>query len=229
MYTKLMSKLGYTFHDERFLSLALKHPSCGQENNQRLEFLGDAVLQLCISDTIYRRFTGIREGKMTAIRQKLVCEQALADIASGIGLGEELKMDHGFRDSGGQHQKGALSDAMEAVLAAVYLDGGFQSAKAVIDRLFVIGDEKEAETEDAKSMLQEWTQSRLGCVPVYRVDAEEGPAHDKTFTVSCLVDGKAVACAKGKRKQQAEQLAAGQALTILKAEREKNGNEAEKA
>lgn len=216
LYTKLMSEIGYVFHNQDLLVLALKHPSYGPVNNQRLEFLGDAVLQLCISDKIYHQFKGIREGKMTSIRQKLVCEQALSAIAERIGLGRELLMEHGFKESGGDHQPGALADAMEAVLAAVYLDGGFEKAREVIDRLFVIGSEKEVETEDAKSALQEWMQSHMGTVPVYRIDKEEGPPHDKTFTVSCLINGVPVSTALGKRKQQAEQLVAAEALRILK-------------
>ena len=215
-YGALYRQIGYEFRDDSFLRLALRHPSVGRDNNQRLEFLGDAVLQLCVSDRIFHTRTGVREGEMTSIRQKLVCEQALAAVARDLGLGRFLAMEHGLEESGGRSQDGPLSDAMEAVLAAVYLDGGYQAAFSVIERLWDKISWKDAEKTDSKSALQEWTQANLGSMPEYTVEAEEGPPHDRTFTVSCRVPNGVETRAVGKSKKKAEQAAAEQALALLK-------------
>ena len=215
-YGALYRQIGYEFRDDSFLKLALRHPSVGPDNNQRLEFLGDAVLQLCISDRIFHTRTGVREGEMTSIRQKLVCEQALASVARDLGLGGFLSMEHGFEESGGRCHDGPLSDAMEALLAAVYLDGGFAAAFSVIDRLWNSRSWKDVEKTDSKSALQEWTQANLGIVPEYTVEAEEGPPHDRTFTVSCRVPNGVETRAEGKSKKKAEQAAAEQALALLR-------------
>ncbi len=219
VYKELYRQIGYVFRDESLLKLALCHPSAGPENNQRLEFLGDAVLQLCVSDRIYRTRTQVREGEMTSIRQKLVCEQALAAVARDIGLGPLLLMEHGFALSGGRLQDGPLSDAMEALLAAVYLDGGYSSAFGVVQRLWEHRTWKDTEKADSKSALQEWTQAHLGVIPEYAVEAEEGPPHDRTFTVSCHIPGGIETRAEGKSKKRAEQTAAAEAMAILKAAR----------
>ncbi len=214
MYEKLLSRLEYAFRDETLLETALRHPSCGMPHNQRLEFLGDAVLQLCVSDDLYRDFTSSREGEMTAIRQRLVCENALAEIARGIGLGAFIRMEKGLKDSGGAENDAVLSDAMEAVLAAVYLDGGFAEAKRVVDALWDVKHSARNPT-DAKSALQMYTQSHMNTLPAYRLDAEEGPVHDRRFCMSAVLDGRVLATAWGKTKKQAEQNAACRALEIL--------------
>ncbi len=229
MYSVLYGALGYRFRDEEKLRLALRHPSMGAKNNQRLEFLGDAVLQLCISERIYRQHPDLREGEMTAIRQKLVCEEALAEIAERIGLGDWLVMEHGFDHAGGRKLPGPLSDAMEAVLAAVYLDGGYGPAYEVISALwdgFSVANET---GQDIKGKLQEWTQAHDGTTPVYTVENTTGPVHDRIFEVSCTVDGKVLARAAGKSKKRAEQAAAQAALELLKGSREQSNDEAEKA
>ncbi len=228
MFSHLYRALGYRFRDEKLLRLALRHPSSGADNNQRLEFLGDAVLQLCISDRIYLEHPSLREGEMTSIRQKLVCEEALAEIALHIGLGEFLVMEHSYAEAGGRMQPGPLSDAMEAVLAAAYLDGGYQAAFGIVARLWDGLPFGETE-QDVKGRLQEWTQAFDGTKPVYTVENITGPVHDRVFEVSCAVDGKVVSRASGKSKKRAEQAAAQAALKMLKADREQKNDEAEKA
>ena len=209
---RLMDSIGYTFHNEQLLRLALRHPSLGAKNNQRLEFLGDAVLQLVISDRLYTDYPQTHEGEMTRMRQKLVCEQALAGIAAKLNLGDYLAMDHGSELSGVRHQDGPLSDAMEAVLAAVYLDGGFERVRGVITRLW---PQDSNWTEDAKSRLQELIQAKGDPIPVYQLTAEEGPDHARVFTVSVTLSDGRQAQAKGFSKKRAEQAAAAAMLASL--------------
>ena len=209
---RLMDTIGYQFHNEQLLRLALRHPSLGAPNNQRLEFLGDAVLQLLISHRIYLRHPELQEGALTRMRQRLVCEQALADIARRIGLGLYMVMDHGSDTSGIREQDGSLSDAMEAVLAAVYLDGGFERAREVIERFW---PEEQNPTEDAKSHLQEVLQSRGRQVPAYELVREEGPDHARVFTVRVCLDDGSSAEARGQSKKRAEQAAAAAMLASL--------------
>ena len=209
---QLMDTLGYRFQNEQLLRLALRHPSLGAQNNQRLEFLGDAVLQLLISHRIYVKHPELHEGALTRLRQRLVCEQALADIAVKIGLGTYMSMDHGSEMSGVRYQSGSLSDAMEAVLAAVYLDGGFEHARDLVNRLWP--DTLDL-TEDTKSHLQEVLQARGEQVPVYELMREEGPDHARIFTVRVhLADGR-FAEAQGQSKKRAEQAAAAAMLSSL--------------
>ena len=208
----LTEALGYTFQNEQLLRLALRHPSLGPQNNQRLEFLGDAVLQLLISHKLYEKYPDLQEGAMTRLRQRLVCEQALADIAERVSLGAYIAMDHGSEMSGVRNQSGSLSDAMEAVLAAVYLDGGFECAREVVNRLW---PEQLDLSEDAKSRLQEVVQSRGEQIPSYELVREEGPDHARVFTVRVrLADGR-FSEASGHSKKRAEQAAAAAMLSSL--------------
>ncbi len=216
MYKDLYRQIGYTFRDETLLELAMRHPSYGADNNQRLEFLGDAVLQLCISDRLYRHYSFVREGEMTTFRQKLVCEQALAAVARDIGLGSYLRMEHGLAEAGGRTHDGPLSDAMEALLAAVYLDGGFSSAMEVVNRLWENRDWKDLQKTDSKSALQEWTQAHLGTTPEYTVIGESGPPHDRTFSVVCRLSNGMETRAEGKSKKKAELAAAAQAFETVR-------------
>ena len=207
-----MDTLGYRFQNEQLLRLALRHPSLGAQNNQRLEFLGDAVLQLLISHRLYNRQPALHEGAMTRMRQRLVCEEALAEIAVRIGLGAYMSMDHGSEISGVRQQSGPLSDAMEAVLAAVYLDGGFERAKEMVERFW---PDQFNSSEDAKSRLQEVLQAKGAQVPSYELVREEGPDHARLFTVRVrLGDGRS-AEAQGQSKKRAEQAAAAAMLAIL--------------
>lgn len=210
-----MNRLGYAFRDRQLLVLALRHPSLGAENNQRLEFLGDAVLEMCISDRIYRRMQNLQEGEMTTLRQRLVCEDALAHIARQVELGKCLVMERGCDLSGGREKNSVLSDAMEAVLAAVYLDGGFAAAKDVIDRLWPDDLVQIKRAPDPKSALQEWTQAHMALTPKYILLGESGPAHQKEFLVAVLLGDREFARASGMSKKKAEQSAAQQAMGIL--------------
>ncbi len=208
----LTEALGYTFQNEQLLRLALRHPSLGAQNNQRLEFLGDAVLQLLISHKLYEKYPKLQEGAMTRLRQRLVCEQALADIAAKINLGAYMAMDHGSEISGVRNQSGSLSDAMEAVLAAVYLDGGFERAREVVGHLWP--DQLDL-TEDAKSRLQEVAQSHGDQIPTYELVREEGPDHARIFTVRVIMSDGRSAEASGHSKKRAEQAAAASMLSSL--------------
>ncbi|MBR6525781.1 MAG: ribonuclease III [Clostridia bacterium] len=215
MLDQLMKNLGYTFRDPNLLVRALRHPSMGADNNQRMEFLGDAVLEMCISDRIYSRMQKLQEGEMTTLRQRLVCEDALALIARKIELGKCLLMDKGCEFSGGREKNSVLSDAMEAVLAGVYLDGGFEAARQVIDRLWPDDLVAVKRTLDPKSALQEWAQAHLCITPRYELLEESGPAHQKEFLVAVLLEDREYARAKGMSKKKAEQTAASAALEIL--------------
>lgn len=215
----LEKALGYSFINRSLLETALTHPSCRKEtNNQRLEFLGDAVLQICISDILYRNHTSVQEGALTNLRQHLVCQDALANVARRISLGTYLRMDKGCEMGGGRENDSVLSDAMEAVLAAVYLDGGFENAKKCIDTLWPIGSEEEF--SDAKSALQEFLQKRGQQQPRYEVVDESGPDHMKQFTVAVLMGENLLAKGAGTSKKKAEQSAALEALRTLKAEKQ---------
>ena len=212
----LAERLGYRFHDFKPLETALVHPSLQKQgSNQRLEFLGDAVLQLVISRALYDHGNDA-EGKLTFKRQKLVNEKTLAGIARGIGLGDNLKMSEAFAQEGGTDQDSVLADAMEAVLAAVYLDGGLEVAKAVILRhwegLIAAADSG----LDAKGALQSWLQGKGEADPVYQLVSEEGPPHRRSFQVAVIFRELSLAIGRGKTKKAAEQQAAELALEKLK-------------
>ena len=211
----LEDKLGYRFGDQSLLKLALTHPSVGRRHNQRLEFLGDAVLELCVSEKIYEKHPEMQEGPMTQLRQKLVREERLADAARQISLGEHLIMDWGCESTGGRENPSVLCDAFEAVLAAAYLDGGLNAARGMVLRL--IGDCTETGENDYKSELQEKLQAGGHPAPEYRTVGQDGPPHDPVFTAAVTVEGKELARGTGKSKKRAEQEAARAALqTILK-------------
>ncbi len=151
----VMEALGYTFRDAGLLRRALTHPSAGREDNQRLEFLGDAVLQLLMSERLYREYPADREGSLTHRRALLVCEASLSRVASGLGIGEALIMDRGEEQTGGRTKPSVLCDAMEAVLAAVYLDGGMEAAREVVRRCWPLSREVSLPMQDSKGALQE--------------------------------------------------------------------------
>ena len=207
-----MDRLGYHFHDAGLLDLALRHPSLGNQNNQRLEFLGDAVLQLSISQYLYQKYPDLHEGAMTQLRQKLVCEKTLADVARRLDLGSYLNMDHGSEMTGIAQQDGPLSDAMEAVLAAVYLDGGFEHSEKIVHELWPMDISL---TEDNKSRLQEVLQAQGLKAPAYDLVRSEGPDHARTFTVRVSLDDGRSAVGLGQSKKKAEQAAAAAMLDRL--------------
>lgn len=214
----LQDRLGYHFRDDSLLRLALTHPSSKeQEDNQRLEFLGDAVLEFAISDLLYRKYEGMREGELTARRASLVCEETLCHLARALDVGRHLRMGHGEESTAGREKPSILADAMEAVIAAVYLDGGIEIASRLVNGLFAEEDKLVAlRGHDDKGLLQEYTQAQELGLPEYWVVEESGPAHDRRFITEVRVAGEAVARGEGASKKAAEQAAARLALEILR-------------
>jgi ribonuclease-3 len=221
----LQKILGVSFGRTYLLEQALVHSSYINENpaatpghNERLEFLGDAILDFIVADKLYRAFPDLSEGEMTRFRAALVRRDTLAHIARGIGLGDFLYMGKGEEASGGRHKTPNLAGALEAVIAAVYLDGGTPAAGEIITRLFAEEWDKLTSHRsriDYKSKLQELTQSRYQATPVYRLVAETGPDHDKAFTVEVIINKKTMGTGTGKNKKLAETEAARLALQSL--------------
>ncbi len=209
---RVMDALGYTFHDEALLRRALTHPSAGREDNQRLEFLGDAVLQYLMSDRLYRKHPADREGSLTHMRALLVCEAALSPIAESLGIGEALVMDRGEELTGGRTKPSVLCDAMEAVLAAVYLDGGMKAARAVVERCWPAEGEVSRPMQDSKGQLQELLQKNGGETPTYAIIGTSGPPHAPVFEAAVFRSGEEIGRGSGHTKKQAEQAAALAAL-----------------
>jgi len=220
----LSGRLGYEFTDRGLLRRALAHRSwCaefgGLPSNERLEFLGDAVLGWVIAEIAYRRHGDLPEGKLTDLRKSVVNAAALADVAESIGLGQHLLLGKGEDAAGGRRKSSILSDALEAVLGAVYLDGGVDAAKALVERLFSGRMDTAAgqlDRLDHKTVLQELTARLYDTAPVYLL-TEIGPDHSKTFTATVLVDGIALGVGEGKSKKLAEQQAASEAFDALSA------------
>ena len=216
----LEEALQYHFHNPALLRLALTHPSCGAENNQRLEFLGDAVLQLAMSDIVFAAHPEQEEGGMTFLRARMVREETLCAVARHLQLGRYLRMDHGCEITGGRERPAVLADAMEAVLAAVYLDAGFDTAAALVRALWPREQEVPLPVTDNKTALQELLQGQGLPSPEYQTLAEEGPAHRRIFTVAVYTQGQEAGRGSGNSKKRAEQAAAGEALKRLRAAEE---------
>ena len=212
---QLMNNLGYQFKDPALLRRALTHPSMGMEDNQRLEFLGDAVLQYIMSDILYATHPKDREGQLTHLRALLVCEAALSQVARSLHVGDALIMDKGEALTGGRNKPSVLCDAMEAILAAVYLDGGLEEARAIVQRCWPKPEEVHRPMQDSKGALQEHLQKDGGDAPTYEIIAQVGPPHDRTFEAAVFRYGVELARGKGKTKKQAEQAAALSALEQL--------------
>ena len=211
----LMRALGYHFRDEALLRRALTHPYMGREDNQRLEFLGDAVLQYLMSDRLYRDYPEEREGALTHQRALLVCEAALSQVAARLKIGEALIMDRGEAQTGGREKPSVLCDAMEAVLAAVYLDGGMEAARGVVERCWPSPEDVHRPMQDSKGLLQEYLQRDGGETPIYEIIGQSGPPHDPHFEAEVIHEGRALARGQGHTKKQAEQAAALAALKKL--------------
>ena len=211
----LMRALGYHCRDEALLRRALTHPSMGREDNQRLEFLGDAVLQYLMSDRLYRDYPEEREGALTHQRALLVCEAALSQVAARLKIGEALIMDRGEAQTGGREKPSVLCDAMEAVLAAVYLDGGMEAARGVVERCWPSPEDVHRPMQDSKGLLQEYLQRDGGETPIYEIIGQSGPPHDPHFEAEVIHEGRALARGQGHTKKQAEQAAALAALKKL--------------
>lgn len=220
-FEALMQALGYRFAQEALLRQALTHPSYalqhGMQDNQRMEYLGDAVLQLCVTRRLFDAFSDLQEGQLSRRRALLVCEASLAEAARRFSLGEALRLDRGEALTGGREKPSVLADAMEAVIAAVYLDGGIDAAAALVDR--VVMDYKRRTSADgqadAKTALQEAVQARGQATPHYEIVREEGPPHDRTFTAQVYLDGMMTGEGTGGSKKQAQQQAAQRALEAL--------------
>jgi ribonuclease-3 len=216
----LQEALSYRFQDPGLLAQALTHRSYGAPHNERLEFLGDGVLNCVVAAELYGRFPGLREGELSRLRASLVREQRLHELAVGLALGERLRLGEGELKSGGFRRPSILADALEALIGAVFLDGGFEAARAVVARLYQPGlaglDPRGAE-KDPKTRLQEWLQSRRYALPQYSVVATHGAAHDQRFEVECLVRELAVrTVGTGASRRLAEQEAARAAFEQLR-------------
>lgn len=226
MYNKnlseLMDKINYQFKDINLLKNALTHSSYANEktikkykDNERLEFLGDAVLELTSSDYIYKNYSNMNEGQMTRLRASIVCEPTLAICARAIGIDNFIMLGKGEELTGGRKRDSIVSDACEAVIGAIYLDGGFANAKEFV-KSFILNDlESKQLFYDSKTILQEVVQAAHKEV-VYEIIGESGPEHDKDFIASAKVDGMFNVTAKGHTKKHAEQHAAYEALVELK-------------
>ena len=220
---RLEKRLGYTFSDRSILETALTHSSYANESprtrhsNERLEFLGDAVLGFCAAKTICRLYPDMPEGGLTRLRAELVCEASLHQVALALGLGDYILLGRNEKCNGGRQRTSILADCVEAIIAAIYLDGGLEAAEAFIAGHIlrdVQAGRRPART-DYKTQLQEILQRAGGAAPVYTVTDETGPDHDKTFTVSVALHDGASARGKGKSKKEAEQAAAKAALETL--------------
>ena len=211
----LEERLGYRFKDSSLLQEALTHKSFANEqkggsqsDNERLEFLGDAVLDLVISDILFIEYPSKREGELSKKRASLVREEALAPLAKEVGIGDFLQLGKGEERSGGREKDSLLADALESIIAAVYLDAGFADAQKMVKRLFSPLIASSPLVIDFKSEVQELCQKQGLGVPTYRTVSEEGPDHDKRFEVSLSLNGKTLASAHGRSIKEAEQAAA---------------------
>jgi ribonuclease III len=217
----LQQRLGYSYTRPELLRRALTHRSWGAEHNERLEFLGDAVLSLAVSRLLYERLADSDEGDLTRVRAHLVREDSLHRLALQLGLPDVLRMSEGEARGGGAQRPSILADALEAVLGGVFLDGGYNAAHGVIQRLFgdiISATEAESWGKDAKTELQEWLQARRLPVPAYRITQTRGQAHAQTFEVECAVASLGLTeNGEGRSRRMAEQEAARRMLAGLKA------------
>ncbi|MGN0371333.1 MAG: ribonuclease III [Enterocloster sp.] len=222
---ELEEKISYRFNNRALLSKALTHSSYANEHrldhsscNERLEFLGDAVLEIVTSDFLFHKYAQLPEGDLTKIRASIVCEPTLAYCAGDIGLGRYLFLGKGEDATGGRNRNSVVSDAMEALIGAIYLDGGFANAKEFIHN-FVLNDiEHKQLFYDSKTILQEMVQSRQSAVLTYEILKEEGPDHNKSFEVCAKVGEEEIGRGTGRTKKAAEQVAAYNGILKLKGE-----------
>ena len=222
----LEEKLGYKFNNIDLLKNALTHSSYANEvrggfsSNERLEFLGDSVLSIIVSDYIYRYFKSLPEGELTKLRASLVCEKSLCAFSRELELGKHLMLGKGEEKSGGRERDSILADAFEAVLAAIYLDGGMEPARRHVMN-FVLRELKHTDDEvfkDYKTALQEIIQRNPEESVTYILTGENGPDHNKSFTVEVHLNSNVIGTGTGKNKKQVEQMAAKEALKLMGAE-----------
>ena len=219
----LEEKLGYTFENPALLENALTHSSCANESrgklqsNERLEFLGDSILGMIVADHLFRNHPDLPEGELTRTRAALVCEDSLVEVAEALGLGEYLRLGKGEEAGGGRQRPSIRADAVEAVLAAVYLDGGIGSVRKIIQR-YILSREVAGLTKprDYKTALQELVQRESGQVLRYQLTGEQGPDHNKLFFMEVALNGNAIGAGSGRSKKEAAQMAAKAAIEALK-------------
>jgi ribonuclease-3 len=220
---RLEEKIHYTFRSPDLLENALTHSSYANEHreegvssNERLEFLGDSILGLIVAEHLYRARPDLPEGDLTRIRAALVCESSLVEVARRLGLGNYLRLGKGELAGGGRERPSIQADAVEAILAAVYLDGGIGQVRKLIHTLILEQEtEKTAATRDFKTALQEMVQRESGKTLSYRLIGECGPDHAKQFTMEVLLNGETIGTGEGRSKKEAEQAAAKAAVTKL--------------
>lgn len=215
-------KIRYLFQDEALIKQALTHSSYSNEkhmsylaNNERLEFLGDAVLEIISSEFVFRTYKDMHEGELTKLRASMVCEPTLAFCAREISLGDYIFLGKGEDGTGGRERDSILSDALEATIGAIYLDGGFTNAKEFILQFILNDMDKKKLFYDSKTILQELIQGKSKDVLRYELIGEEGPDHNKTFTVQAILGVKNLAMGTGRTKKAAEQKAAYEAILYL--------------
>ena len=224
MIRDLENAIGYRFRNITLLQNALAHSSYANErwhdslmSNERLEFLGDSILGMVSAEFLYRNYPERPEGELTRMRADMVCETSLARVANQIGLGSHLMLGHGEAQGGGRERASILADAVESVIAACFLDGGMEPAKAFIER-FILCDvpERRLRNADYKTALQELVQQKKNQVITYELTGESGPDHDKHFAVRVLLNGEQIGTGEGTSKKRAEQDAARNALERMK-------------
>ena len=213
----------YDFNDKSILKNALSHSSYANEskrkiaNNERLEFLGDSILSICVSDYIFSNFTDLPEGDLSRIRAAVVCEKSLFNMANRLNIGEHIYLGKGEIATGGRNRPSILADCVEALIAGIYLDSNLENAKKfILDNLINdINLNKEQDISDYKTKLQEIVQQNPEEIVQYKIVSEEGPDHDKIFTVEVNINSNSVATGKGKSKKIAEQMAAKKLLRLM--------------
>ncbi|MBF0254886.1 MAG: ribonuclease III [Gammaproteobacteria bacterium] len=215
---QLARQLGHAFADPELLRLALTHRSAGGEHNERLEFLGDAILGFAIADALYHRFPRADEGQLSRLRASLVRRETLAEVAQDLELSRYLQMGAGELGAGGQNRTSTLADATEALLGAVYLDAGMAPVQALIQRLFASRLEQldlKHVVKDPKTRLQEWLQAQGRELPSYEILDVTGQQHEQSFRVLCQLDSGQQAQGQGSSRRRAEQAAATSMLELL--------------
>jgi ribonuclease-3 len=220
--SELQIRLGYAFQQNGLLQQAVTHRSFSSDHNERLEFLGDSVLNLSVAHMLYVQLSSLPEGDLSRVRANLVKQDTLHQLAKTLDLSAVMRLGEGEMRSGGQSRPSILADALEAIIGAVYLDGGYQGAQALVERLFQKVDIKpdmQAAGKDPKTELQEWLQGRKFALPKYTVVATSGAAHRQQFEVSCEVtELRQTQQGSGASRRAAEQAAAAALLQILKSE-----------
>jgi len=215
--------IGYKFNNKNYLRLALTHSSYANEKgnnkeifNERIEFLGDAVLEMISSSFLYLNYPDMKEGDLTKLRSRLVCEDALCDAAKRIDLGSYLYLGHGEEVTNGRQRKSILSDAFESVIGAIYLDGGIDNATIFVNTFVLDSVEEKMYLYDSKTALQELVQANYGFTVSYEIIDTSGPEHDKVFTSVVLFGDKQMGQGKGRSKKEAEKNAAYNTIKMIK-------------